>query len=124
MGSAQAGPIAGTGDGTGNALTGPLGWRQLRLWLKFKSFIRKILAQAIVAGAGMCFHAFQARNSSGGRGHFAVRLTTHALSGNRFDKFACIEATRVTSCTLGWQYVVSAGAFVAEGNSCFFTDEQ
>ena len=72
----------------------------------------------------MSFHAFRARNSRANRPDIAIRITRHALPGDRLDELSDTQPARVTSRAFGRQDVVWSARLIAVSYRGFFTQEE
>ena len=72
----------------------------------------------------MTLHSLKSGNARCGLSDFAVRFPAHALGGDHFHEFVDRKAAGIMRGPLGWQDVVGAGTFVAEGDGGFFADKQ
>src|SRR5262245_32976961 len=70
---------------------------------KIEILAREPFGEADIASTGMCLHAFQARNTRCDRGDLSVRITRHALPGDRLQKFRArpCNAPRLLSAECG-----------------------
>merc|ERR1712039_136589 len=87
-------------------------------------FIREVLGQTCIGCPSMAFHTLLSRDSRGDGAKLAISVLGHGLVGVNFKELVHVQASRVRSSSLCWQYVVWPRAFVAISNASLLANKQ